>query len=224
MAKRLWNVFLKWSPTVDPNSLQYSIQCTFTASTKLWSKDLKCHWPSFKVISFRSFLSFSWANKYLAIPLTLTNVDFRLGGTWSVLLALILQPTGGGNGWAASIQPWIQKAHACDWPRFCFKLPTNSRVHIKGEQFQLQRHCKTWFATNNLNVGLLNERPSYECLLLSGRNSQLQVRLHMLPEDTWLYVGESMRLHRWEFAHVSTFTWHGNPPPLSLTSINRRAS
>jgi len=49
-----------------------------------------------------SFLSLSLANKYLAITLALTNVNFRSVVTWSMFSPLILEPAGGGVGWSKS--------------------------------------------------------------------------------------------------------------------------
>ena len=56
----------------------------------------------FRVVGFISFLSFSLVIKYLAITLALTNVDFKLDATWSMLTSLTLEPIGGGIGWLES--------------------------------------------------------------------------------------------------------------------------
>ena len=139
---------------VDPNLLQQSAQYTFTTPTKSWSKDLKCHWKFSKVISFKLVLSFSLANKGLAITLALTNVNFRLGVTWSMLSPLTLKPTCGGNCLVKvikmvkiAVDPNLEsKKHMCVIDlEFCLcgkKTNKNSKVHRIGNKFQLSRHCK----------------------------------------------------------------------------------
>lgn len=47
--------------------------------------------------TFRFLLSFLLASKCLAITLALTNVDFKLDATWSVLSPLTLELACGGN-------------------------------------------------------------------------------------------------------------------------------
>ena len=126
LEKRLWIVFLVWSSMVDPNSSQHSTQHTFTTPTELWSKDLKCHWWSSRVFSFRFFLSFSLANKYLAITSVLTNVDFISDATWTMPSPLTLETSYGSNDWSKSsrgLRYWISASFAMH-SRVCWEPTT----------------------------------------------------------------------------------------------------
>ena len=68
-----------------------------------------------------------------------------------------------------------------DW--FCIQLPTNSRVHSKREQFQLQRHCKLGLCpTTSLELCTLSSNwyHSYKHIFLTFRPSFTST---MLPKE-----------------------------------------
>lgn len=133
LATRFRIVFLDWSPMVDPNSLRHSTQYTLFTSTKNLSKDLKCHWWSFRVVDVISFISLSLVDKYLVIAATLIDVDFKLDATcvsifttnskttmWRQLLVWVVERGKIG------VRSWIQTSSTLS-SRVCWELETKSR-------------------------------------------------------------------------------------------------
>ena len=103
-AKKLWIMFF-WMISNGGSKLFTTPHNTPSLHPQMFgpkTSNLKCHWTTYssKVISFTSFLSYSLANNCLIITFALTNADFRLDATWSMLTPLTLEPIGGGNGWS----------------------------------------------------------------------------------------------------------------------------
>ena len=96
---------------------------------KCWFGDLKCHWWSSIVITFKYFLNLCSTSKYLTKTLALTNVDFMSNAIWSMLPPLTLESMGGGNGWLESsraVRPWILASFA-NHSRVCWESETKYR-------------------------------------------------------------------------------------------------